>query len=113
MAKVFKWRVEREMSPTIDYRVVETQFGDGYKQTSADGINIKNESYAVKINAYEKEAGEIMAFFDEHQGWKSFLWKPPLGQLALYTCVDPKPNPQGGGLFVINATFVKSYSSIS
>lgn len=113
MAKTFKWRIERDIDATINYRVIETQFGDGYKQTSADGINTKNEQYAIKVHAYNEDATEIMAFFDEHQGWKSFFWTPPLGKLGLYTCVDPKPTPQGGGLYTITGTFVKSYSSMS
>ncbi|MNC36665.1 Phage minor tail protein [compost metagenome] len=111
MAKTFTWKAERDTDPTINYRVIESQFGDGYKQTSADGINTKNEQYEVKVHAYETEAKLIMAFFDEHQGWKSFFWTPPLGKLSLYTCSNPKPTPQGGGLFVITGTFVKSFSA--
>lgn len=113
MAETFTWRVERDLDPTIDFRVITAQFGDGYKQTSADGINNKNEQYAVKINAYENVAKDIIAFFDRQQGWKSFFWTPPLGQLGLYTCTDAKPTAQGGGLYVITGTFVKSYASLS
>lgn len=113
MAQTFKWKVERDLDPTIKYRVVETQFGDGYKQTSADGINVKDETYAFKVHEYKDKAKEIMDFFDAHQGWKSFFWTPPLGKLSLFTCVDPKPVEQGGGLYTITGTFVKSYSSTS
>lgn len=111
MAKTFKWNVERDVDPDIKYRAIQTQFGDGYIQSSADGINVKNEQYSVKVNAREAEAKLIMAFFDEHQGYKSFFWTPPLGSLSLFTCTDPKPKPQGGGLYSITATFVKSFSS--
>lgn len=113
MVKTFKWRAERGTSPTIDYRVIETQFGDGYAQTSADGINTKNEQYKIKIHAMESVAAEIMAFFDEHAGRKAFLWKPSLGQLGLYTCNDPTPNEEGGGLYSITGTFVKRYASMA
>lgn len=111
MVKTFTWKAERETDTSLAYRVVETQFGDGYKQTSADGINTKDEKYTIKVHAYEEDAKEIMDFFDEHQGWKSFFWTPPLGKLSLYTCVDPKPTPQGGGLYSITGTFVKSFAS--
>lgn len=111
MVKTFTWKVEREVDPTIKYRVIETQFGDGYKQTSADGINIKDETYAITVHAFKDEAKRIMDFFDEHQGWKSFFWTPPLGKLSLYTCVDPKPTDKGGGLYTISATFVKSFAA--
>lgn len=111
MAKTFKWNVERDIDPDIKYRAISTQFGDGYVQSSADGINIKDEKYSIKVHAYQAEAKQIMAFFDEHQGWKSFFWTPPLGTLSLYTCADPKPTPQGGGLYSITGTFVKSFSA--
>lgn len=112
MAKTFKWRIERDFDPTIEYRVITSQFGDGYKQTSTEGVNTKNESWSIKVHAYEKEAKEIMAFFDEHQGYKSFFWTPPLGDLGLYTCSNPSPSAQGGGLYTITGTFVKSFSSL-
>ena len=113
MAETFKWQYERDVDTTIEYRVIETQFGDGYKQTSADGINTKNESYTIKVHGRENDIKEIMAFFDAHGGWKSFFWTPPLKTIGLYTCTDPKPTPQGGGLYTISGTFVKSYSSLS
>ncbi|ANA49264.1 minor tail protein [Pseudomonas phage phiPMW] len=110
--KTFTWRVERNLTPTIDYRTTKTQFGDGYEQVSSDGINTKNESWAVRVTAKtEKEAGEIMDFFDSLGGVHSFLWKPPLGKTALYRCDNPTPTPQGGGVYVITGTFVKSYNN--
>lgn len=111
MAKTFKWRIERDVDTTNTYRVIEAQFGDGYKQTSTEGINTTNLEYALKLHAYENTAKEIMAFFNEHAGWKSFFWTPPLGELGLYTCTNPKPSAEGGGLWSISATFVKSYSA--
>ncbi len=108
----FNWRTERQMDVTINYNVIETSFGDGYKQVSADGINNKTEQYGVRINAKTKIAKEILAFFDRHKGVKSFLWEPPLGQLGLYTCLDPKPQAQGGDLWLITGTFIRSYASL-
>lgn len=110
--KTFNWMTEREMDTTITYRVIETKFGDGYTQTATEGINTKDQQYAIRVNAKSKVASEIMDFFDEHQGYKAFLWKPPLGKLALYRCVDPTPKAQGGDLWLITGTFVKSYASI-
>lgn len=108
----FTWRVERDVEPDISYRTVEAQFGDGYKQVSSDGINNKNEKYAVKLHANEATTQLIMAFFDRHKGVKSFIWKPPLGKLGLYTCSNPIPKAAGGGLFTITGTFEKAYASL-
>lgn len=113
MAQVFKWRIERAPTASIKFRTVEVQFGDGYKQVSTDGINNKDESYAVSMNATESVAKDIMNFFNEHAGSKSFLWKPPLGELGLYLCADPTPVQKSTNLYVITGTFVRTYSSIT
>lgn len=111
MIPTFKWNVERDLDIQIEFRVIETQFGDGYVQTAADGINTKNEQYSMRVNAYEAQAKQIMNFFNELEGYRSFFWTPPLGEIGLYRCKDPKPTPQGGGLYTITGTFIKSFSS--
>lgn len=112
MVKTFGWKVERGVTPTINYRTVVSQFGDGYKQVSSDGINTKDESYVVTVHAYKELAKVIMAFFDEHNGTKSFFWTPPLGTITLFTCADATPIEKGGGLYVITGTFVKTFASM-
>jgi phage-related protein len=111
MAETFRWLVERDVTPKIDYKTTAVQFGDGYEQVIIEGINNKREEYSVKIHAYEKEAREIKAFFDRHQGAKAFFWTPPLETIGLYRCNDATPTPQGGGLFVFNCTFKKSFAA--
>lgn len=111
MIETFTWQTERGVQPTINYKTITAQFGDGYAQTSTDGINNKDESYAVKVHAYGDKAVEIKDFFDRHAGWKSFYWTPPLGKIGLYRCLDATPVAQGGGLYVFSGTFIKSYSA--
>jgi len=113
MALTFGWRIEREVTPTIQYKVITAQFGDGYKQTSSDGINNTEESWSIKTHATTSVAKEIKAFFDYHKGVKSFYWTPPLGELGLYTCDDPSYIPLSTKLYSISGTFVRSYSSLS
>lgn len=111
MIETFKWRIEREVDPKIDYKTTEVKFGDGYVQEIAQGINNEEEEYSVRIHAYETEAKEIRDFFRRHQGYKAFFWTPPLGDLGLYRCKNATPKPQGGGLYVFTGTFVKSYAA--
>lgn len=110
--ETFKWRVESNVDSKIDYRVTEVQFGDGYAQISSDGINTKNEQYVIRVHALRKEAKLIMDFFDRHKGAKSFFWTTPLGSLGLFTCKDPTPRDQGGGLYSITGTFVKVFAAM-
>lgn len=108
----FRWMTEREMDTTIEYTVIETQYGDGYKQVSADGMNNKKEQYGIRVHAKSAVAREILKFFDEHKGVRSFIWQPPLGDLGLYRCINPKPEPQGGDLWLITGTFIRDYASM-
>ncbi len=112
MVKTFGWKVERGPGADINYRQVVSQFGDGFKQVSADGINTKDESYSISVHGYKDMAKSIMDFFDEHNGVKSFFWTPPLGKMGLYTCSNPTPIEKGGGLYVITGTFVKTFASM-
>jgi phage-related protein len=109
--QTFTWRVERAPAPTINYRTIEAQFGDGFKQVSADGINTKDESFDITTNGTDAVIQAIVDFFDAHNGTKSFLWKPPFGKLSLFTCKTFKAVPQGPNINVLTATFVKSFSS--
>lgn len=111
-AKTFTWRVERDVTPTIEFRTNEAQFGDGYKQVSADGINTKSEQYVIKTNARIEVARQIKAFFDELNGVRSFIWTPPLGTPSLFTCKDPTFTELGGKLYSFSGTFVKSFASM-
>lgn len=113
MAKTFKWRVERAIAPTLDFKVITAQFGDGYTQTSSDGINNLAEQWAITTHGSTEETKQMIAFFKEHKGVKSFFWTPPLGDLGLYTCADPSYVQQSPTLYVITGTFVRSYSSLS
>ncbi|WCO82123.1 minor tail protein [Pseudomonas phage vB_PpS_SYP] len=109
--ETFTWPVEREIDPTIEYKTTTVQFGDGYVQEIAEGINNKTEEYSIRVHAYGAEAKSIKDFFDRHQGYKSFYWTPPLGDLGLYRCKNAVPRPQGGGLYVFSGTFVKVYAA--
>lgn len=113
MAKTFEWRVERSISPNLEFKKITAQFGDGYAQESSDGINNLDESWSIKTHADTEVAREIIAFLKEHKGVKSFFWTPPLGTLSLWTCSDPSYVPQSSNLYVITGTFVRSYASIS
>ncbi len=107
--ETFTWPTQHGDAPDISWRVRSSQFGDGYKQTVADGPNNKLQSYPVSFTGTKARALEIMAFLDRHAGAKAFLWTTPLGELGLYTCQKSVPRPIGGGLFQVTATFDKAF----
>ncbi|MFV2949251.1 MULTISPECIES: phage tail protein [Pseudomonas] len=107
--ETFNWPAERGETPDIQYRVRESRFGGGYRQVVGDGPNNKEDSYPVTITGRKARVKEVMDFFDRHAGAKAFLWSTPLGELGLFTCVDPKPTPMGGEQFKVTATFQRAF----
>lgn len=107
--ETFTWPTQSGDSPTITYRVRTSQFGDGYKQTAADGPNNKEQSFPVTVTGMKAQILDVMAFFDRHAGAKAFLWTPPLGSVGFYTCADPVPTPLGGMAYKITATFEQAF----
>ncbi|SFX17813.1 Phage-related protein [Pseudomonas sp. NFACC49-2] len=107
--ETFTWPTQRGESPEITYRVRTTRFGGGYKQTAGDGPNNKEDSYPITFSGSKARVKEIMDFLDRHAGNKAFLWTTPLGELGLFTCVNPIPTPVGGGVFKLTATFDRAF----
>lgn len=63
--------VERELD------IIESSFGDGYKQEVPVGINYSVEKLQLTWTLLEQETAEkIMEFFIERGGYKPFRWTP-------------------------------------
>lgn len=107
--ETFRWPTQRGETPEITYRVRESKFGGGYKQTVGDGPNNKEDSYPITVTGPKAKIKQASDFLDRHAGAKAFLWKTPMGELGLFTCADPKPTPVGGGVFKLTATFQRAY----
>jgi phage-related protein len=83
-------------SPT---RIV--QFGDGYSERSADGLNRPNEIWEVECAFASETAGaNLQTFLETVGGWQAFLWQSPRDtQLQPYIIVQPVGGAvrRGGG----------------
>lgn len=107
--QTFNWPTQYGDSPEIGYRTRTAQFGDGYAQAVGDGINNRVQKHPITWTGAKEEALEILAFLDEHAGYKAFLWQTPLGELGLYRCKSHTPTPIGGRLFRITCTFEQAF----
>jgi len=73
----FYWIPNTGTAAHRTYRVLEVQFGDGYKQVSADGINPQNEEWSLQFDPIPSATyGAILAFLDSKGGFQSFTWTP-------------------------------------
>ncbi len=101
----FTWVPTNSATGEKSFTVNKAQFGDGYTQTVASGINNDKQSWPLTFTCKKAEAEQIRDFLDQHKGYRSFAWKPPLGVLSLWTCDKYNLAPLGANVYQITATF--------
>lgn len=95
----------------IDYRIREAQFGDGYSQAIADGINNKVQTWPLSFEGGIEIIQPIIDFFDRHQGYKSFYWTPPGSSTPLlFRASKVSLTSKGAGVFSLSAEFKQVYT---
>ena len=109
MAETFNFDIRAEPSGGVSFRVIKADFGDGYSQAAADGINNKTEQWAVEaIGQWVTGAPighpvrQIAEFLDARNGFEAFNWTPPFGAAGLYRCDGYRKSLGGGGLVTIS-----------
>ena len=107
--ETFSWTPLVGMNGSAKYRVLSAQFGDGYQQVAADGINNKIESWPVSFTGTEDEIRPIRDFLDHHAGYQSFYWTPPLGEKGLYRSFDITITPLGGDIYTLSTVFEQAF----
>jgi phage-related protein len=105
MAETFTWRPSIDPTGVETFRVRSAQFGSGYKQVAADGINNGSQSWPLTFKGLESRIEEIVAFLRAHKGYIPFSWTPPLSAPALFTCTSWNINPHGARYYTVTATF--------
>ncbi len=112
MADKFTWLATTQSSGKATPSINKTQYGDGYSQRVADGINPITRSFDLSFSDYkENDIAAIVAFLDAHVG-KSFLWTPPFGGEGYYTCDEGYSyNNVGGKVYTLTATFTQVYQA--
>ena len=88
-------------------RVRRVQFGDGYQQRSADGINTDPATWVLSFgNRSDAESQAIVDFLAARGGVEAFDWTPPRGSSALkWICPQWQRAPTNYGSWTVSATF--------
>jgi phage-related protein len=85
----FTWVPDYGAKLAMKPRVRTVQFGDGYMQRSADGINTNPRTGALSFsNRTDAEANAIIAFLDARGGVEAFDYTPPGGSAGKYICQE-------------------------
>lgn len=90
--------------------VTKIQFGDGYSQRLAYGINNQPESWGLTFaNRDQAEADAIDAFLSARGGVDPFSWETPEGNDKNFICEEWTRSITAAGLFTITATFMEVF----
>jgi len=108
MADRFTWCATKQSTGQVNGSVLRAQFGDGYSQTAANGINPNSSVWNLEFIGKQDKIKQISDFLRSHVG-KSFIWDEPLVGDGYFLCSTFNPAPNGNRLWSITATFEQTY----
>lgn len=112
MTDKFVWRPTTQSSAKVTNVIKKSQFGDGYSQRVADGINPIVRAFDLTFSD-NKEATmrAIVNFLDAHVG-KSFFFTPMFGGEGYYAADDGYSYSNvGADVYTLTATFTQVYQA--
>jgi phage-related protein len=90
---------------TTKTRVLKSNFGDGYSQRVADGINITPDSWTVEFRSTSTNIGTIVTVLESKGGHTNFTWTPPGGSEQKWVCSEWSYSFLGKTMYALSATF--------
>lgn len=106
---IFTWCPRLSASAANKFSTRTAQFGDGYMQVSANGINPRSQEWSVEFTGDALYIKAIKDFLNAHKGYQAFQWAPPLESIGLYRCDEYSPTALGAGMHNLSATFKTAY----
>lgn len=100
------------VTTTAKARVLAVQFGDGYEQTTPDGINTDISTYALSWNNIDgQEKDEVYNFLMARLSHKPFLFKlPDWNEERVVKCTTLTKTDHLNNRYSISADFKRDYS---
>lgn len=112
--EVFSYVPSKSFTKETKPRISTAQFGSGYSQTVAYGINNIDISWKLSfVNQSISTANAIVAFLTARGGSEYFLFTPP-GEVTQYKVICQEWSEEYTSHIsrTINATFVRSFNLI-
>lgn len=103
------------LSDTPELKLLKSEFGDGYTQATAAGLNhIRRVVSASWDVLAREERDQIATFFRERAGYQPFYYRMPGDDTAeKWTVEQWSDTAIDGGCFSITATFRQSFTLAS
>jgi phage-related protein len=95
------------------YKLLKAEFGEGYTQTTRDGINHRRRSLTLSWDVLtDDQAWEISDFLDDRGGDLDFFYTPPRESVPVkWTCEEWDDTVNSDSTRKITATFNQSFSN--
>ena len=107
MADLFKWVPVNKPTCKDSSRFLRAQFGDGYEQTTGDGINSVRQEWSLQFAGNGVE--DAYQFLKAKAGWQSFQWKSPDGELLYFRDGDINRTFHGTRVVSFTTTFTQVF----
>ena len=100
-----------EISKSTEANVLEAEFGDGYSQRAANGINSLKDSWDLEWVLNDTDKDTLIAFFEARGGHESFGWTPSSEDTEkMWTCRSwNRSYIESDDVFKITATLKQCY----
>lgn len=99
------------LSGSSKFRILESNFGDGYKQRAGDGINTEEDKVNLSWNNLEvSEINDMITFIKGQAGYIAFNYTLPGDASATkFICKEYSRVWQNGNLKGLTAVFERVY----
>lgn len=109
MTDTFTWRAITETQGGGQFLTARAQFGDGYSQEVALGLNNETQKWTVVVQG--EDVAPSLAFIRAHKGYQSFYWKSKFDATPqLYRCKQWTPTNQGGNVYTMAYEFEQVFA---
>ena len=106
----FTYQPDNSAQVSVKPRIMRAQFGDGYQQRVADGINIRPRQWSLSFNTRtDAEIAPVAAFLEARNGLEAFDWTPPQGLAGKFICEQWSQTVVRYGINDLSATFVEVF----
>ena len=112
----FDFPVQANPSGSVEFNTRVAQFGDGYSQAAANGINNKVDQWDIEIKGYLNAEGngcmakmsDVFDFFNGLKGSDSFDWVAPDGVQRKYVAQNYTRSLEAN-IWTVNVTFTEVF----
>jgi phage-related protein len=91
-------------------RVLKMDYGDGYSQRAADGINTIRDTWEVEFRGTYSNMDSLQSILEGKAGHTYFTWTAPRGSTAeKWICTEWSRTNLGRDKDAISATFIQVF----